>query len=433
MRRLLSAIAVLAAMLMIGVSTAMNFLFMKSLAATEIEGLVLGCASAAADILKSALPWFIALAFAGRRYLFSIVGTLVFLVFSLFSFASALGFAADIRGTLAGTREAATKELQQLEAEHERLSRQLDGLGRPRAVAIIEAEKRARQQDRRFSATKACTDATASASREFCTGYLLLDAEIASSAEAASLREALASIATSTTHLKSRGAGHDADPQVSVLARIVHLDHGVVRNALIIGAALLVELGSGLGLWLALGHSDAPQRARRTDTEARHPAIEQGQQVAAAVALPIAPPKDDITERTGEVVDFCVECLHPSDRGGLTLLALFRDYQSWCRALGLAPVAATSFETEFVMLAEEFGIARDHDRFVGVRTSLLLTVGAGMGVRIMISGGRLRLTRLHCTRLPVSDEPRPDKSDLLGLERGFAVDIAIGHGATPNS
>ena len=37
MRRLLSAIAVLAAMLMIGVSTAMNFLFMKSLAATEIE------------------------------------------------------------------------------------------------------------------------------------------------------------------------------------------------------------------------------------------------------------------------------------------------------------------------------------------------------------------------------------------------------------
>lgn len=120
-------------------------------------------------------------------------------------------------------------------------------------------------------------------------------------------------------------------------------------------------------------------RRKKGFTEAQHPAIEQSQQLAAAVALPIAPSKNDITERTGEVVDFCVECLHPSERGGLTLLALFRDYQSWCRALGLTPVAATSFETEFVMLAEEFGIARDHDRFVGVRTSLLLTVGEGMG------------------------------------------------------
>ena len=90
MRQLLSTIAVLAAVLMIGVSTAMNFLFMKSLATTEIEGLVLGSASAAADILKAALPWFIALAFAGCRYMFSIVGTAVFLMFSLFSFASAL-------------------------------------------------------------------------------------------------------------------------------------------------------------------------------------------------------------------------------------------------------------------------------------------------------------------------------------------------------
>ena len=379
MRRLLSAIAVLAAILMISVSTAMNFLFMKSLAATEIEGLVLGSASAAADILKASLPWFIALAFAGRRYLFSIVGTAVFVVFSLFSFASALGFAADIRGTLTGTREAATAELRRLEAEHERLSRQLDGLGRPRAVAIIDAEKRVRQQDRRFAATKACTDAKAPASREFCTGYLLLEAEIASSVEAAKLQDGLAAITASTARLKSRGAGHDADPQVSVLARIVHLDHGIVRNALIIGAALLVELGSGLGLWLALGHSEATQRPRMTDTRVERRVVEQLELAnVVPAALPAAPPESAPPERTGEVVDFCVECLHPSEAGGLTLLALFRDYQSWCRARGLVDVGASSFETEFLMLAEEFGIARDRDRFVGVRTSLLLTVGEGM-------------------------------------------------------
>lgn len=378
MRQLLSTIAVLAAVLMIGVSTAMNFLFMKSLATTEIEGLVLGSASAAADILKAALPWFIALAFAGCRYMFSIVGTAVFLMFSLFSFASALGFAADIRGTLTGTREAATAELRRLEAEHDRVSRQLEGSGRFRAVAIIEAEKRARQQDRRFTATKACTDATAPASREFCTSYLLLDAEIASAAEAARLRETLATIGTSITRLRSRGAGHDADPQVSVLARILHLDHGVVRNALIIGAALLVELGSGLGLWLALGHSDAKQRPERKDKTSVLQVIDQIQQ-APAMALPAAPTAVEALQRTGEVVDFCVECLHPSDTGGLTLLALFRDYQSWCRVQGFTPMDAASFETEFVMLAEEFGIARDRDRFVGVRTSLLLSVGEGMG------------------------------------------------------
>lgn len=366
MRKLLTALCVVAAVVMIVVSGSMNFLFMRSLAATEMEGYVLGGASAAADVLKASLPWFIAIAYRSRRYVFTIFGTLVFAGFSLFSFASALGFAADARGVLVGSRESAAKELKRLEAKTVKLGQELLMLGDVRPESVILSEMAALKQDRRFATSNSCTNATARTSREFCAQFFRVDADRQRALESARVKGELATIYGDITSLEARGAGREADHQVAVLAMLLDKERDTIRNGLVIAVAILVELGSGLGLWLALGHSD--QRGVNSEAAVRAGLVAAGpstliEQKPQARMLPPPP----IVRGTGAVIDFALERVQRSQSGGVTLFGLFRGYESWCRDRDLEAVARADFEREFVEMAKTWGIPRDGDRYVCVR------------------------------------------------------------------
>jgi hypothetical protein len=352
---------------MIVVSGAMNFLFMRSLAATEMEGYVLGGASAAADVLKASLPWFIAIAYRSRRYVFTGFGSLVFAAFSLFSLASALGFAADARGVLVGSREAAAKELKRLEAKSVELGQELVMLGQVRPESVILLEMAALKQDRRFTTSSSCTNATARTSREFCAQYLRVDADRQRALESVRVKAELTMITSAIANLEKRGAGGEADHQVAVLATLLDKERDSIRTGLVVAVAFLVELGSGLGLWLALGHSD--QRGAKTERDTRLVASASASSAAHIEPKPQARllPPPPIVRATGAVIDFALERVQRSQRGGVTLFGLYRGYESWCRDRDFDPITQADFEQAFVAMAETWGIPREGDRYVCVR------------------------------------------------------------------
>ncbi|MBN9260942.1 MAG: hypothetical protein J0I57_07490 [Hyphomicrobium sp.] len=366
MRTLLTGAAVLAALIMIAVSTSMNFLFMRQLANDPIDGLVLGGASASADILKACLPWFIALAAARRRYVFALVGGVVFAGFSIFSLMSSLGFAAEMRSGLVEARVAQSRQLDEKMRALAAIDAQLQRMGVLRLTAEVERDMAIAEQDRRWTSSGQCTDATVPASRAFCAEHVRLVGEREVISKAAELQARRNALVVAIAELRQAGADGADDPQAAVIAKLLSQDEGGVRTALIVAAALLVEVGSGLGLWLALGHS--PRTARDVAQRAFPAQSSPMSKLVAASSLPALPPP----RKEGDVVDFCADRLQPAARGGLTIVGLYRSYEIWCREVGLQPKALSVFGEEFAALAPDWGIARDGDRYVGVRIGIAL-------------------------------------------------------------
>lgn len=332
------------------VSGATNYLFLSSLGKTPLEGQVLGAASAAADLLKALLPFFVAWSWQNRRVVATLAGSLAFGFFAGFSFLSAIGFAADNRGVLVEARDSKNAEYQRVQREVSETDRRFAGLPAYRPPSVVAEEIERHRQNRRWGTTKECAEATESQSRDFCSAYFALRAELANGEEAARLASVSANLQSQAQHLRESGAGQDRDPQVALLSRIFGQAPEPVRLALIIAVALLVEIGASLGLFLASGHSGTtrakPEMAARS---APDPATSR-------------PP--------GSVEDFCLEALAPAKGGALALSDLFPAYQAWCAGQGFAALAEADFVTTFERLARDVGLGLEEGSFCGIAIAM---------------------------------------------------------------
>jgi hypothetical protein len=324
LRTLLSILGVCAALVLCAVSGVMNYLFMASLGKTPLEGQVLGAASAAADVLKALLPFFIAWSWAAKRVV-AALGALVFVFFAGFSLLSAIGFAADTRVTLVEGRENLAHSLDRVMGSLNTLEARRSGLPVHRPAAVLEQEIEAKRQNRRWHATKDCSNATEGESRTFCEEYFRLRAELAAAQEAERLSMEIGSLQVEGAKLRENGAGQDSDPQTSLLSRITGQDPEPVRFALTIAVALLVEIGASLGLFLASGHNLGPALADRIKP----------------TAMPI-----------GCIEEFCLDALVAAPGLALTLEELLRGYQAWCRRRTSVPMSEEMFSERFSYLAQ---------------------------------------------------------------------------------
>jgi len=256
MRWLLAAIGVVAALIFIAASGAMNYVFMSSQGKTVLEGQILGAVSVAVDIMKALLPFFIVYAWIARKVLFVTIGSCVFVLFLSFSLLSALGFAAGNRGATAGGREALTARYELVKTEAVELDSRISSLGTIQDARVAEAALSKLRQHYRWTSSKQCTDATARKSRNFCDGYFAKKKELAVAVSAARLLQRRSELRQELIRLKAKGAGQAADPQASLLARLIPgTDVGFMQRVLIILIAVMVELGAAFGLYLATGHS----------------------------------------------------------------------------------------------------------------------------------------------------------------------------------
>ena len=331
MRILVSTLGIIAALVMCAVSAAMNWLFLSSLGKSPLEGQVLGAASAAADVLKALLPFFIAWSWQAGRIVAAGAGSLAFAFLAGFSFLSAIGFAADNRLVLGDRRDDVSAAYARVQRDLGSLESQRSALPAHRPPAVVAEEIERHRQNRRWTATKECAEATEPQSRDYCAAFFTLRAELAAGQERARLSSVIAALQSQATQLRQQGAGQDRDPQAALLSRIFGWEQDWVRLALIIAVALLVEIGASLGLFLASGHRAAP------------PAEDK------------AAPAESQPE-SGSVEDFCLEALVPAKGAAVSMDDLLTVYRDWCAHRGLRALPEASFTHQFRLLSEAVGL-----------------------------------------------------------------------------
>jgi hypothetical protein len=254
-RHILGVLGVLAAGVLLLVSAAMNYRFGFSLGKTPTDGQIYGAASAAADCFKALVPFFFFAALRNRMWSQACAAALVWVVVTGYSMTSALGHAALNRLDMSGQRTVATAKYQDLRADNKRAQDQLNWIPAHRPPDTVAAELNVHKAQRYWLLTRECTDVKGRLAREFCQQYHKLSAELASGREAQKLEVRIAEIGGKIAKAASGSVVMaEADPQASVLAKLTGTEVETVQSALTIFVALLIEIGSGFGLYVAFAY-----------------------------------------------------------------------------------------------------------------------------------------------------------------------------------
>lgn len=385
MRHLLGVLGVLAAGVLLAVSAAMNWRFGYQLGKTELDGIIYGSASAAADCLKALTPFFFFAALRSRMWSQAVAAAILGVVCTAYSLTSALGHAALNRFDTSSARQSQAQSYQDLRGDLKRAQDQLSWVPQHRPVATVQSDIDNTQNQRPWSWTSGCTDVTGKQGREFCQSYHALTAELASGQEAQTLETRIAEVTAKIGTSSGGTAMSEADPQAAVLAKLSGVDIEKVQMAMTIFIALLLEVGSCFGMYVAFSQwrlydVDAPA-APRMATVASQPIT-----AAAAVAVPVqvAAPVQIAKPRSGandnksapapqrlmapetDVERFYKENVETQDGSSLTATALYEEYCAWCEEQEKEPLALPTFGREFGELGVQKAKVAGRVRYIGI-------------------------------------------------------------------
>ncbi len=395
MRHALGVLGVLAAGVLLAVSAAMNWRFGYQLGIAEFDRLLYASASAAADCLKALVPFLIFAAIKNKMWSQAIASTLVWVVVTVYSLTSALGHAALNRGDTSGKRANEVLTYQDLRADLKRAKSQLSWVPAHRPAAAVQSDLSNLENQRRWKWTEGCTSVTKAKSRLFCDNHAKLGAELASANEAAKLEARIAD--TQAKLAKLKGVTHSsADPQAAVLTKLAGIFlPGVkvedVQTALTIFIALLLEVGSGLGMYIAFSQwrlnvvrpaFTAKTVERRADNdilplEAETIVAEDRKDLVATVTITkpgdeandnIATPKlaAPSADTRSDVESYREEKIVDQAGSTLTATELYEDYCAWCEAHEKEPLALPTFGREFGDLGVKKAKVSGRVRYIGI-------------------------------------------------------------------
>lgn len=378
MRHALGVIGVLAAGVLLAVSAAMNWRFGFSLGKTEFDGLIYGSASAAADCLKALVPFFFFAAVRNRMWSQAAASALVWVVVTAYSLTSALGHAALNRMDSTGQRAIEAQSYQDMRADLERAKEQLTWVPQHRPAAVVQSEIDTRKNSREWQWTEGCTKVTGPKGRAFCGEYNGLVAEFASAEQAQKLETRIAEIQAELSKVDSGVVMAEADPQAAVLTKLAgifmpSLTVEDVQTALTIFIALLLEVGSGFGMYIAFSQwrlydRDAPAApamaplAQAEPTEERSVEVANTSQVGAndnRNTVRLMPPESDV-ER------FFKERIDKKANSSVTSTELYEDYCAWCEELNKEPLALPIFCRQFGELGVQKARIAGKVRHIGI-------------------------------------------------------------------
>jgi hypothetical protein len=267
-RHALGVLGVVAAGILLAVSAAMNYRFGFSLGKTALDGQIYGAASAAADCFKALVPFFFFAAVRTRMWSQALAAGVVWAVVTGYSMTSALGHAALNRLDTTGQRAVEAAHYKDLRADSKRAQEQLTWIPAHRPAETVTAELNVLKAQRHWLLTRECAEVSGKAAREFCQQFYKLNAEFASAQESQKLEARIADIAAKLDNTAAGTVMAEADPQASVLSKITGLAIDKVQTALTIFVALLIEIGSGFGMYVAFAYWRINDRAATRPAEA---------------------------------------------------------------------------------------------------------------------------------------------------------------------
>ena len=383
MRHALGVLGVLAAGVLLVVSAAMNWRFGISLGRTELDGQIYGAASAAADCLKALLPFFMFAAIRNRVWSQALASAVVWVVVTAYSLTSAFGHAALNRNDVAGERAHEKQVYEELRSDIARAKEQLSWVPQHRPAMTVQADINGLKGEKRWRQTSGCTDATLAKSIKFCDGYHSLMSELASAEKAVTLENRLAQAQAKLSSMEGGTVFGEADPQVAAISNLLGMNPEAVKVSLMVFIALLLEIGSGFGMYIAFSqwrfyerHTPAAPKMASVSTAAaavavpetvslppRPVAIEQPRSGAndnksAAPQRRVAPEND--------VERFYKERIETKDGSSLTATALYEDYLEWCEKKEKEPLALPTFGREFGELGVQKGKIAGRVRYMGI-------------------------------------------------------------------
>ena len=358
MRHALGVLGVLAAGVLLAVSAAMNWRFGYQLGKTEMDGFIYGAASAAADCLKALIPFFFFAALRNRMWSQAAAAAVVGVVVTAYSLTSALGHAALNRMDTTGHRAVEAQSYKDLRGDLKRAQDQLGWIPQHRPAATVQGDLDGMKFRREWAFTKSCSEVTGRQGRDFCQQYQGLTAELASAEQSSALEARIADIQSKLDKVGSGSVMADADPQAAVLTRLagvllpsIKIDD--VQMALTVFVALLLEVGSGMGMYIAFS------QWRLYDKKA--PVAPQ----MTAIATPVVPVSKPVVigkPRSGandnkttaklvapesDVERFHKERIDKKEGSSVTSTELYEDYCTWCETRQKEPLALPTFCREF--------------------------------------------------------------------------------------
>jgi len=253
-RHLLGVLGVIAASVLLVVSAMMNYRFGYTLGKTPSDGHIYGLASAAADCFKALVPFFFFAAWRNRMWSQALAAVAVWLVVTGYSMTSALGHAALNRLDTSGVRAVAATTYKDLRDDLKRNRDQLSWLPPHRAAAAVKAEMEGLKAHRLWTTTGECQVTAGKAAREFCSGYHKLDSELGNALAADKHNAKIEEINAKLAKTSGSTVMAEADPQASVLSRMTGLELETIQMGLTLFVALLIEIGSGFGMYVAFAY-----------------------------------------------------------------------------------------------------------------------------------------------------------------------------------
>jgi hypothetical protein len=357
MRVLLSGIGVLASLMFVAASMAMNYAYGISLGRNAFESHIWGAVSIASDALKALSPFFLFWAFCNQRWGTCLVCVLVLVVTTGYALQSAAGFASESKSGVIGARENVRTTYLEIEndlADAMERRQTLKGRSAQEVNAEIAAtlSRVVKDGERvRGSVASLSRDCTRIEVRtaEACVEIGKLRRELAAAEQRTHLDERITALREQARELRDKGGGVDPHPQTTLLSWLTfgRLSRHDIEAGKSIYQVLLVELASVFGLLISLEHGALRTRWKLgSDTRGR------GEPERAAPRhsppLPAGP--------RGGVGVFLDVCVSPAPGSEVEVGDLFAAYQAWCARSGDRGLSMENFADDLAIACETMGV-----------------------------------------------------------------------------
>ncbi len=370
-RHALGVLGVIAAGILLAVSAAMNYRFGFSLGKTAYDGQIYGAASVAADCFKALVPFFFFAALRNRMLSQALAAAVVWAVVTGYSMTSALGHAALNRLDTAGQRAVAAANYNDLRADSKRVQDQLAWIPAHRPAETVAAELNVHKAQRYWVVTQECTEVKGKGARDYCQQFHKLNAELASAQSSQKLESRIADIGAKLARATGSTVMAQADPQASVLAKLSGFDVDTVQTGLTVFVALLIEIGSAFGMYVAFAYWRVHDRASPRAPARTEAGVWADETPAASVEATKPPPVRRLNANDNRmphgVPDSDVQRFYRErvvaapESASVTSTEVYEEYCAWCEDNDKVPFAHPRVTREI----GELGVKKER---IGKRT-----------------------------------------------------------------